>query len=203
MKINFNNNIHFNAYKLDFKPKVVKRDDTTGEYEPEEVSMVEIDLKNKRDLEALDKLEEEWHDANLKYVFTPYNKLNYTKWIVDGAKEAAKKTKNCGIEKKFFAVTAQEENFGNLDHEKILSLCNMHIFSDGNAELFLIQSKSKLPGERNPLYKRCGSALCDGLKHYYKNITVFPVEQEKKFYEANGFHPCETGNDEMIWKSEE
>ena len=59
MKISFNKNIYFKAHNLDFRPQVVKRDDTTGEYKPEEVSMVEIDLKNNKDLEALNELKEE------------------------------------------------------------------------------------------------------------------------------------------------
>lgn len=203
MKINFNNNMHFNAHKLDFKPKVVKRDDTTGKYEPEEVSMVEIDLQNSKDLEALHKLKEEWYDANLKYVFTPYNTLNYTKWIVDGAIDDSKKTNKSGRDSKYFAVTTQEENFESLDPEKILSICNMTTFSEDYTELFLIQSKSKLPSERNSVYKRCGSALSDGLKHYYKQITVFPVEEAKPFYIANDFKPSETDENHLVWKREE
>ena len=203
MKVNLISNIYFQAHKLDYKPEVVKRNDKTGEYKPENVSMVEIDLDNPNDLKALNKLKEEWYDANLKYVFTPYNTLNYTDWIVRGANESAIKTKNCGIEKRYYAVTAQEENFESLDPKKILSICEMLIFLNGNAELFLIQSKSKLPSERNPLYKRCGSALSDGLKHYFNEITVFPVEKERQFYEANGFHYYKTDDNHMIWKREE
>ena len=60
MKINFNNNIYFQANQLSFKPQVVKRDETTGEYKTEKASMVEIDLKNPNDIKVMKELGEKW-----------------------------------------------------------------------------------------------------------------------------------------------
>ena len=65
MKINFNNNIYFQANQLSFKPQVVKRDETTGEYKTEKASMVEIDLKNPNDIKVMKELGEKWDNDYL------------------------------------------------------------------------------------------------------------------------------------------
>ena len=190
MNISFINHINFQAHKMDFKPRVLKRDDTTGEYRPEEVSMVEIDLMNPKDLEVLDELDDNWYNDN--YMF----QSNFIHDINSFAIDSAKHMKSYGKNYKFYAITTQKNDFENLKPEGVLSVCNVKLM-DEMINLRYIQSNPESAYESCPTYNKCGTALVDGLKHYYKGIEVYHTEDAAPFYEVNEFNP--DAKNHMTW----
>lgn len=189
MNIHCNSNIYFGANKLNYSPKVLKRNDKTGEYKAEKVSMVEIDLDNPNDIKVMKELGEKWDNYNLME-----NMADEAENFANG--------EDLSDGYRFFAVTAQKEGFENLNPEDILSFCEVESFEDiGNAHIEYIQTNAESANMHSPKYKRCGSAMLDGLKYYYSYIHLNSLTSAVKFYERNRFRPISKVNKyHMYWE---
>ena len=123
-------------------------------------------------------------------MFTPYNTLNYTKWIVDGANEDAKRTKDYGVKRKYYAVTTQKEDFEDLDPKKILSLGKVLVYKDGEYNQFLSDNwamfiENVLPSALSNFFFFDGEKLEDYVRKIdFKDIERIEVTRDKA--SANG-----------------
>ena len=176
MNIRFNSNINFGAHKLNYKPQVFKRNGKTGEYEAEKVSMVEIDLDNPNDIKVMKELGEKWDNDNLME-----HMANEAEDFANGEDDSE------GY--KFFAITAQKEDFDNLNPDEVLSFCEIKSVEERNAYIDYIQTNAESAMEIKPSYKRCGTALLDGLKYYYNYIHLDSLVWAEPFYLRNHFRP--------------
>lgn len=167
--------------------------------------MVEIDLSNFNDILVMHELSEKWDNDNL---------------MAEMAKDASQFVNDEMPSEgyRFFAVTTQKDNFENLNPDEVLSFCEVEeIINDNdnpvlfcdfeipdeeyNANIKFIQSNEKSTTMYNPLYKRCGSALLDGLKYYYNRIHLKSLIWAKPFYERNKFKPISKDDTtHMIWE---
>ncbi len=189
MKVNLISNIYFQANQLSFKPQVVKRDETTGEYKTEKASMVEIDLKNPNDIKVMKELGEKWDNDYLM------------ENMADNAENIANREDQADNHR-FFAVTSQKDNFENLNSDKVLSFCEVHDETYNKAKVEYIQSNAESTTMYNPKYKRCGSAMLDGLKHYYNYIYLYSLPCTIQFYLNNEFKQVKSQKEyNMEWKN--
>ena len=189
MNINIPPTLSFQAHPMKYRPTVMKLNNEDKNYRQEQVSMVEIDLDNKNDIKTLSNLSENWTNANL--VTSLYSE----------AKEMSEEDEY-RLDYRFYAITSQNDDFENLDPEKILSVCEIETSEDDDSAFIeYIQSHPDSSSKIYPEYKRGASAMLDGLKYYYDNIRLYaiPTKDVLNFYKRNDFYPCCKNRHYLCW----
>jgi len=189
MNINITPKLSFQAHPMKYCPTVMKLNNEDKSYRQEQVSMVEIDLDNKKDIEALSNLSENWTNANL--ITSIYSE----------AKEMSEE-EEYRLDYRFYAITSQNDNFENLDPEKIISVCEIETSEDDDSAFIeYIQSHPDSAHKIYPEYKRGASAMLDGLKYYYNDIRLYaiPTKDVLNFYKRNDFYPSSRNRHYLCW----
>ena len=144
-----------------------------------EVSIVELDTNNKNDVEALAKTACEWNKVASGYAFEIYNEALKFKLYPDVVKEH------------YLALTLQNENYKNLDSNKILGLALFTEKNDINDELTWLQVNPNTNFENSKngrKYKHIGKTLVDFVKCIAdKPLYIQADDKAIKFYEKQGF----------------
>ena len=192
MNINITPKLSFQAHPMKYRPTVMKINNEDKSYGKEQARMVEIDLDNKKDIETLSNLSENWTNANL--VTSIYSE----------AKEMSE-NEEYKLDYRFFVITSQKDNFENLDPEKIISVCEIEETEDDNSAFIeYIQSHPDSTHKIYPEYKRGASAMLDGLKYYYNDIKLYaiPTKDVLKFYARNDFRASTTQKHLLQWNKD-
>lgn len=174
MKVNINNSVNFTAYYMNYRPTVRKLTSQSNNYENATVSMVEIDLDNKKDLSALEDISRTWESAMLM------NNIYSEAYEVSQNDELKENYR-------FYVLTNQKSDFENLKPEEILTVCAIETENEDNAFIEYLQVKKDF--KESEQYKMLGTAMVEGLKNYYSRINLYSVPSESvmDFYERNNF----------------
>ena len=189
MKVNFYNPINFTATKYAEIPKVMKFNPQTKSYEDEEISLVEIDIHNKKDFTSMLNAVKDWDNNEFA-----------TDIILDAF--ALRHVPDKG-ETKFLALTSQKNNFDYLDFKKIQVLCELKEDESGeHASIEYLQAKPLSYYDNS--YKKKGTGLINVLKEIYKKISLVSSDKTEtmEFYERNGFRPNRMRERGYTWEKE-
>lgn len=184
--------INFTARYID-NAKVLKSIQN-GRYEDADLSIVELNNHDTRDLNALKRTTGLWDKKGAKYARAMYY-------------EASSDIPLPSVDKEhYFAVTEQKDDFTHLEPEKVLGLMIFDETNYNSNELAMLEvepSCAKKNGE-NRKYKQVGSALVNYIKKSYndKNIIVFADVNAIDFYKKNGFENMYDNSDcQLYWKA--
>lgn len=150
----------------------------TGEIEQTQVSIVELNPKDAKDVEALGRTSVKWEHIKSGFAMNIFNELFKPRLYPDVNYE------------KYLALTTQNENYSKLDHEKILGLA---LYSDRRApqnEISWLQAcpTTNYESDNEREYSGIGSTLTK----YIKEISDKPLYVQADynaiaFYEKQGF----------------
>ena len=165
-----------------------------NEYKPLTTSFVELNPSDKNDLNVLKDLRDDWMGES-----------NY--YILDDAILSSKSPNN----KKFYALTMQNNNYKNLDNKKILGIVEfsnekeinfidfLQVHHNYRTEKPLSPLTQKIVNfffkenpnnkiERGNKFKGIGTAIVNSLKNISnKSILYIATDYEKSFFKKNGF----------------
>ena len=177
MKIENNYSPTFEA-KFINAAKIKKRVSNTSSYIDKAVSMVEIDVHNNKDIDALENIANYWQGQNGFFTTNIY-------YAACEMKDNNKYFKY----NKIFALTKQMSDYDNLDCNQILGV--VHVSSLNSKNLFIehIQVNPQIIYSFPAKYKKIGSELLNLLKSLSDRIICFPSNTDavKNFYLKNGF----------------
>ncbi len=182
--------INFKAsfLKTVYIPKKV----SDSNYKKQEVSIVELDPKNKKDVMALAETACKWENVAPGYSSEIYNEALKTKMYPDV------------IAEHYYALTRQNEDYENLSADKILGLALYSEKNDIHNELNWLQvnpeTNKKNSTERK--YKNIGTELVNYIKQIAdKPIYVQSADDAMKFYEKNSFKHIDSSYQAiMLWQ---
>ena len=171
------NSINFTA-SLVQRSQIMKRQ-SDNEFRPVTLSIVELDKNDEKDVKALYKTAIDWTYQGAKYSSNIYH-------------EAVKGFEYDNIEKEhYFALTEQQNNFKELDSDKILGLMLFSHTTHENDEISWLQVRpnTKTKDSWNREYKGVGKAMVDLLSrvNYGKPIYVQSSNEAIEFYKKQGF----------------
>ncbi len=160
-----------------------------NQYKDFQASFVELNPKDKADLDMLNKIQMTWRGD---FTDTIFNSA-FCSSVLDDDK------------KKFYALTSQQDSFDKLDYKKVLGVVEMNKCENTNRIEFLqvnpdyitvkpkswlskLFSKNTNSNEKLPFFKRVGAAILDSLKkHTDKSLDLISVDSATGFYKKNGF----------------
>lgn len=154
---------------------VIKRSDNGKQ--KVDVSFVELDVNNNKDMDALENIANNWGDES--YADMVYEDMTEGYWGYSN-----------DIIEHTYVLTTQHENFDEMNPDEILGVT---LFKETRekSKLELLQTNPKYIKKDNPNseYNGIGSAIIDSLKslHGKKPIECFAVKDAIDFYEKNGF----------------
>ena len=185
-KINYKSNISFSAK---FKnPVEILKKDIAGNYAPYEVAFIELEPNNKNDIKALANLNKYWSDKE-QYVSSIYA----TALVLRDNEDLQNFTR-------IFAVTEQNDKFEKLNGEKILGLTEVSTRKPKEYYISYIQVNPRNVFSISPEFKRVGTRILDSIKSMADRIVLSPNSRNTaKFYEENGFKPCQDTNGFWEW----
>ncbi len=158
-------------------------------YNDFQASFVELNPKDASDLDMLNKIRTTWN-GNFNDII--YNSAFCSSFCED---------KN----KKFYALTSQQDSFDKLDYKKVLGVVEMNKCEKTNRIEFLQVNPDYISGKpkswlsklfsnksdsnkKLPFFKRVGAAILDSLKkHTDKSLDLVSVDSATGFYKKNGF----------------
>ena len=175
------NRINFTA-NLIKHTQIPKRIDD-DKYAPADVSIVELDKNDKRDVKALYNASVLWNEQGAKYSSNIYH-------------EAVKGYEYDDVDcEHYLALTEQNSDFKNLQSDKILGLMLFSASKYDADQITWLQvrpnTNSKQTWKRE--YKGVGAAMINLLKqiNYNKPINVVSASDAVDFYKKQGFTNCE------------
>lgn len=181
------NTINFKA-RFVSKTEIKKYNDKTNSYEPKIATIVEIDPKNERDINAMCEIADNWHGQ----VF-----------VGDIANRAIKLKKGelSGDTNKIYLLTTQKNKLYRLEAGKILGAINVEQKYGEPDEIRYFQVKPNTKYDiKNRKYKNVGKALMNFTKSIYnKMIDLYSSVEGFKFYKCNGFKLIEPDVVKMRW----
>ena len=128
-----------------------------GTYKNMPVNLVELDIDSDLDLEALEKVKENWKkgDVYARDIFAHF-KEHY---------EGNLSKNNKNIPEKFYALTSQYGGYNNLDSSKILGVAQIYKEVENYLELTALQTNPKYRyGSESREIKHIGKAIVNSLK---------------------------------------
>ncbi len=179
-------NFKANFLKTTYIPKQVS--DTICE--PQEVSIVELNPKDKKDVRTLAETSCKWENVASGFSSEIYNEALKPKMYPDIAAEH------------YLALTTQNKDYKNLDTSKILGLVLFSETYDTENQLNWLQvnptTNKKNSSKRT--FKNVGTELVN----YIKSITDKPIYVQSAddaipFYKKNGFLRQGKHDSTMIW----
>ncbi len=180
-------------YKAQFLTNVTvqKYDNKSKEYSDKHASFVEVDPKDKNDLRSVRHAVENWN-MDL-YGMNISNSMNSLRWSTD------KK-----LSDKFFAITTQDNNFEELNPDKIKALA--HVFeTNKRVDVVHLQVNPDLIYAITPPdYKHVGKGMIDCLKDKYndKSISLISSPTATQFYVKQGFEKITDAENRLVWNKE-
>ena len=152
-----------------------------SKYVTEYASLVKIEPKNARDIDALENAIFYWEDE--KFASNIFH-----------AACAMRNDSKYYINHDVYALTSQKHIFEDLDDTKILGLIHLSPIANGTF-IEHIQTKPELIYGNAPEYKGVGTAILNSIKRLTSKISCFPAKEKsaKDFYKKNGFveyHQC-------------
>ena len=147
-------------------------------YEDFQVSFVELDPYNQKDVLCLNETNINWRNGNT-FASDMTRKIN----------ELANGKRNIE-ENRFFALTTQTDNFENLSFKKILGLTSVYKQHDNSAYIRTIQVAPDFQYcIKNRDFKHIGSELVNKLLRVISEKTIYldTTEAGKKLYLTKGF----------------
>jgi len=161
-----------------------------------DVSIVELDPKDKRDMYALGNVACKWSTKH-SYGLNIYN---------DALDEKSDQKKSSEIYKKhFYAITSQDSNYKHLEDRKILGLA---VFSEIDGPFNVLDWLQISPSTNetqscNRKYKNLGTAIVNFIKGTSdKNIYVDSDISAIDFYKKNGFNSVNSKYpSKMMWNA--
>lgn len=167
-------NISFRANYI--KPAVVQKRTTDGSYADSKGSFIELDYKDKKDMDSLKKVSETWGAGTFAY---------------DIYEEALQALEEDNIENKHtYAITQQGSGLDDVNPDEVMGLAYVEEKSPNEKELVYLQVDPSIAKtyEDKPI-KHIGSAMLDSLKSISSDcaITLKSVNSALDFYETNGF----------------
>ncbi|MBE7711077.1 MAG: hypothetical protein E7Z92_02940 [Cyanobacteria bacterium SIG31] len=147
-------------------------------YHDDQASFVELNPKDMHDKLCLNEVNRHWENA--------------TSLASDIAKDLNKDSEKevCEIDKRYFALTMQKDDFRNLDYKQILGVVNIiEIASTLNHLKFLQVEPSCNYGQKKRKFKDIGKGIIDSLKLLFpsRDITLEALDSSINFYKKNGF----------------
>lgn len=178
-KINtINNNLSFKAKYLN-NVNIEKLNPKNGNFEPEEVSLVEFDPQNVHDTMAICNTHRNWPREQFASAIA-YQAMLMSETPFEDEPNS------------IYIMTQQKNNFDYLDDSKILGLAEIEKENKGVYRLNYIQTdpeKSSFMNSRSE-YKNIGKKMLDFLKTKYTNSTIklnAANNTVAKWYKKNGF----------------
>lgn len=183
-----NNNTQIN-FRAKFKnPVQILKKDISGHYVPHNAAFVELEPDNANDIKALANINRYWAERD-----------QYACNIYTTALEL-RRNKDLNIFTRIFAVTEQNDNFEKLNDEKILGLAEVSTRKPKEYYISYIQVDPKNVYSITPEFKRVGTRILDSIKSMADRIVLSPNSRNTaKFYEGNGFKPCQDRNGFWEW----
>lgn len=167
---------------------VIKRRTPDNTFKDYNVSFIEFNSANPRDVFAIKDVAGQWGcgETFARSIFNDIQEEYY----------AGKKSSQ------YFAITKQRKSFETLLPDEILALAELKNTYDKRKELLFLQvnpEENMFAGEA--VYKRIGTAILNSLKTLFndKEIILKPVESAINFYKANQFVPLEFTS-KLIWR---
>ncbi len=165
-----------------------------GNYGDTDVSIVELDPKDKRDMSALGNVACKWSTKH-SYGLNIYN---------DALDEKSGQNKSSDIyNKHFYAITNQDSNYKHLDDRKILGLA---VFSEMDGPFNVLDWLQISPStnetqSRSRKYKNLGTAIINFIKGTSdRSVYVDSSMPAIDFYKKNGFNSVNTKYpSKMMW----
>ena len=172
--------ISFTANHL--KNVSIKKQIASNKFEPITASIVELDIKDSRDLNAMYEAAKDWEQIK---------KGDFGLDIYYDATEispmSTKELKN----KRYYALTTQTSDFKNLDSKKIQGMALFFEHKNKFNELNALQVNPRANSEAvlgYRSYKNVGKSLVDYVKEVSKKpVMVYSTYSSKPFYEKQGF----------------
>ena len=164
-------------FKANFLKTVYIPHTTNKGISEKEVSIVELDKNDKKDIDALTEIAWKWEDCASGYAFEISNDARKYKPYPDVYKEH------------YLALTTQKSDYANLEPDKVLGLA---LFEEKDAvydELAWLQANPMTNHEcKKRKYNNIGKSLVDYIKTLtYKPIVVSSDDKAIEFYEKQGF----------------
>lgn len=159
-------------------------------YKNQEVSIVELDPKNQKDVMALAETVCKWESIAPGFSSEIYNEALKPKMYPDIVAEH------------YLALTTQNKDYKNLDANKVLGLALFSETMDSENQLNWLQvnptTNKKNSTERK--FKNIGTELVNYMKQITdKPIYVQSADDAVPFYKKNGFLRCGKHDSNMIW----
>jgi len=188
MNINSQSNIDFSAKFLN-NAVIKKFDREAKQFLPHKVSFIELEPQNCADVEAVDKIFDNWGKADLIYKIKSSFEIKHFYPAESFAS-------------KFYGITTQKSEFDELKPEQIMGIVEVAPETDKEIYLEFLQVKPELKsGSTGRGYKNIGSAILNSLKEMFDEIRLCSLKKSAKFYEINGFEPKAKGSfKEHVWE---
>ena len=160
------------------------------DYQSVNLSFVEIEPANKRDINALREVAENWDCAT------------FATDIYTTARALSRKSLD-SESYKIYALSSQRQNFDQLISDDILGIAEFKKDGANTGNLnFLQVDPDLIMSYDKPRYKYIGTGILNSLKSLYsKAITLTSVYSAALFYEKNGFKLIKPENLLYKWKS--
>lgn len=149
------------------------------------VHFVEINSQNKKDIKVLKKIAKNWDSKS------------YASNIFEKAKSQPTL--------KTYALTKQNSDYENLEHENVLGLCQLSKEMGDVVCIEYLQTNPEFQIEnKNRVYKKIGSRILHSLKKvfYDKTLRVNYLFEKITFYMDNGFDFESEVFGDLIWKAQ-
>lgn len=150
---------------------VNKKNFFNKKYSQKQVSFVELDHWDCKDLQALNKLSKSWPRTLAKTI--EYFAIHHV------------------IHMKTFALTQQNKDFENINPKKILGIVQAEPISKYHyhIEHFQVNPKYISTESKNPKFKKVGTTIINCIKSFkdLKMITLDSIPNAKDFYIKNHF----------------
>lgn len=176
------------SFKANFIKNVyIQKDNFSNNPLPVEVSLVELNAKDKNDIDVLEDTNELWNNVKeeySKYIFYDAYKEN------EGIKNPRENVKK----RHYYAITTQTENYNILEANKILGLAQFSEKEGRYNKLDWLQvnpttSFTNTDSQQRP-YQGVGKILLEHIKNVTeKALEVSSSNKAIPFYQKQGFYP--------------
>lgn len=189
MNISFTPSINFNA-KCVKSPQIGYKKPLETDCSSIRSSIVEIDIRNSQNIQALKKAVESWGEKDF-----------YGKEIIDSVKTQLKK--GTKTNSKIYALTLQKENFNILDWSQILGLSEVSRKGKKKIEIDFLQVMPKIAGKNtDKQYFDVGSSIVRMLQWKPENTHIMAKADYRaaNFYEKMNFEIISPNRLIYVWK---
>lgn len=147
-------------------------------YIPSSVSLVEMDVLNKNDIDAIYQTTQKWDSSFTVFTYDDMRKVSDKKQLIPYLH--------------VYALTTQRSGFDKLKTKNILGVAEVvENYNDGN-KVEVLQTKPlyiKSSENKKPKFKHIGKALISYVKEKFSDKPLYlnPARSAVQFYEKQGF----------------